>query len=72
MRLHKVRVEKISPFLLNKYSIRDFRLLPVHVTSLTCSLRCIISAYCIHQSLDKHNLGRKIVFFFQTHQIQII
>ena len=59
MRLHKVRVEKISPFLLNKYSIHVFRILPVHVTSLTC----IIPAYCIHQSLDKHNLGRKIVFF---------
>ena len=53
MRLHKIRVEKISPFLLNKYSVRDFRLLP---------------AYYTHQSLDKHNLERKIIIF-QTHQI---
>ena len=29
MREHKFWVEKISSFLLNKYSVHDFRLLPV-------------------------------------------
>ena len=29
MREHKFWVEKISPFLLNKYSVHDFQLLPV-------------------------------------------
>ena len=29
MCLHKIQVEKISSFLLNKYSVHDFQLLPV-------------------------------------------
>ena len=57
MHLHKILVEKLSFFLLNKYA--------VHITcytsgsrSVTCSLRCIIPTYSIHQSLDKHNFDR--------------
>ena len=29
MQMHKIRVETILSFLLNKYSVRDFRILPV-------------------------------------------
>ena len=31
---------------------------------MTCALRCIISAYCIYHSLDKHIFERKIVNIF--------
>ena len=69
MRLYKIRVEKISSFLLNKHSVHSpITCNVLSSTSLTCSLKCIIPANCIHQSLDKHNLTHKIVFF-QTHQI---
>ena len=56
MRLHKIRVEKLSSFLLNKYAVHDLTI-TCNVsgsTSVTCSLRCIIPTYSIHLSLDKH------------------
>ena len=69
MCLHKIRVEKISLFHIKKSAVNDFWLLPVmfqvslvhflaitcNVSSLTCALRRIISAYCINHSLDKHS-----------------
>ena len=53
MRLHKIRVEKLSSFFLNKYAVHDCY--ASGSSSVTCSLRCIIPTYSIHQSLDKHN-----------------
>ena len=50
MRLHKIKVEK-SSFLLNMA-------ITCYIsgsTSVTCSLRCIIPTFSMHQSLDKHN-----------------
>ena len=54
MRLHKIQVEKFVSFLLNKHSTIARNV--SSSTSLARSLKCIIPAYCIHQSFDKHNL----------------
>ena len=51
MRLHKIKVEKLSSFLLN-VAITCYTSVS---TSVTCSLRCIIPTFSMHQSLDKHN-----------------
>ena len=68
MRLHLIRVEKISSFLLNKYAVMTFDyymyLLCFKFNQLTYSLKCIIPAYCIHQSQDKNKFERKIVNVF--------
>ena len=57
MRLHKIRVEKISLVRLKKCAVNYFWLLPVmfEFNQFTCALRCIISVYCINHSLDKHS-----------------
>ena len=47
MRLHKIRVEKISLFHLKSITF-DFYLYCSKSSSLTCALRCIISAYYIN------------------------
>ena len=59
MRLHKIRVEKIEDFFVTSKEVCCQLLLTVTCnvswsTSVTCALRCIISAYCIYHSLDKH------------------
>ena len=58
MRLDKTRDGKISLFHLKKCAVSFFLTITCNVsrpTSLACALRCIISAYCINHSLDKHN-----------------
>ena len=52
MRLHKIRVEKISLFHLKKCATITCNV-PSHLVA--CALRCIISAYCINHNLDKHS-----------------
>ena len=52
--LRKIEVEKISSFLLNKYAVHDFLLLPV-MCFIYFILRCIISAYFIKHTIDKHS-----------------
>ena len=40
MRLHEIRIEKISSFLLNMYAVHDFWLLPVMFQDQSvCSVR---------------------------------
>ena len=65
MHLHKIRVKKISLFLLNKHSVHDFRLLPVmfKFNQFDMFTEVYMPVYGIHQSLDKHNLEHKIVYF---------
>ena len=60
MHLHNIWVEKIPLFLLNKYVFHDFWKLPVIVLhidytcsvsssiSLTWSLRCVMTTYCLY------------------------
>ena len=58
IRLHKVRVGKISLFHLKNCAVNFFLTIICNVsrrTSLACALRCIISANYINHSLDKHN-----------------
>ena len=53
MRLHEIQVEMLSSFLLNKYAVHDFLLLPVMLQ--VQQLSCIIPTHSKYQSLDKHN-----------------
>ena len=58
MRLHIIRVGKISLFLLKKCAVNFFLTITCNVsrpTTLACALRCIISANCINHSLDNHS-----------------
>ena len=41
-------------------------------SSLSCSLSCIITAYCINHSLDKHNFSAQNCKYFLTSQIYSI
>ena len=54
MCLHKIRVEKISLFHIKKSAFNDLAI-TCNVSSSTCALRRIISAYYINHSLDIHN-----------------
>ena len=59
MRLHKIRVEKISSFHRNKYAVRmtfDYYLLCFNFNQFDLFTKVYtITAYCIHQTLDIHN-----------------
>ena len=57
MRVHKIRVEKISLFHLKKCAVNYFRLLPVmfQVNQFDLCTEVYITAYCINHSLDKHS-----------------
>ena len=68
---------EISLFLVNRYAVLDFWLLPVNILhvdytcsasssiSLTCSLRCIITAVCIHAIVN----WKKTYMFVQNKRL---
>ena len=56
MRLHKIRVEKIS---FKEVCCQLLLTITCNVSSSTssnCALRCIISVYCLNHTLDKQSL----------------